>query len=163
MRFPSKKNQSGTVLFVTMMVVFLITVTVMMSMGGLNHQDVMSRNDQLRVNAIFAASSEIGAHIKEVNANSHEADDELILDLLATRGVARRYDLQMEASDQRTSIPHAVISNLAIDADLATSVACPGESIGNTKVLLGTIHANAAMADTGIRSNQQQHFLYCWP
>ncbi len=163
MKHVTRKQQSGSVLFVTLMVVFLITVSVFMSMGGLNHQDIMARNDQLRVNALFAASSEISAHIKDVNSNSHEQDDALIMGLLDTNGLVKRYELGIDEDAHRTSIPQAVISDVSIDANLATSVACPGESIGTTKVLLGTVYARAEMGETGIQSNQQQHFLYCWP
>lgn len=161
----TKKSEAGTILIVTMVVVFLISVAVMSTLGGMGHQEENTRNHQFRLAALTAAASEISAQINVVNQNSYDEDDQIILDLLNTRGVERDYELDLGSSSNPvlTNPPHVTVKDVSISAEMARSVPCPGESIGTTKVLMGTIHARAELADTGIQSTQKQHFLYCWP
>jgi len=162
----NKKRNKGSVLLVTLVIVFLVTMAVMSTMGGVSHQEVSTRNYQFRQSVFTAASSELGAQIREVNINDYDDDDTIILDLMSTRGTSREYELSMGTQFnplKTTPPPHLAISSVTLDGEMAKAVPCPGESIGSTKVLMGTIGAHAELADTGIQSTQNQHFLYCWP
>lgn len=162
----NKQKNKGSVLFVTLSVVFLVTVAVMATMGGVSHQEVINRNHQFRLSVVTAASSELGAQIRDVNNNDYDQDDPMILDLLSTRGVSRDYELAIGDSFnplKNTAPPHIAVSSVSVSGEMAKAVPCPGESIGSTKVLMGTLQARAELADTGIQSTQKQHFLYCWP
>ncbi len=161
-----KRNQHGSVLLVTSIIILLISIAVILSMGGLNHQEIMSRNDQFRLTAVVSASSEISAQIQGVNSNNYNNDDQIILDLLGSSGIDRDFEMAIEdgtANPILTNTPHTIISGVSIDGEMANGVPCPGQSVGTTKVLMGTIHARAQLGDSGIESTQRQHFLYCWP
>ncbi|MFK8079405.1 MAG: hypothetical protein AB8B97_03900 [Granulosicoccus sp.] len=162
---PVLKKTSGSVLLVTLIVVLLVTIAVMGTMRGIGHEEVMTRNHQFRLNVVTAASSEVGSQIYDVNSNNYDEDDKIILELLSTRGVTREHELPIGTETTPLKIPqppHVTLSKVEINGEIVKAVPCPGESIGTTKVLMGTIQARASMADTGIQSSQKQHFIYCW-
>ncbi|MEM6988410.1 MAG: hypothetical protein AAF499_17985 [Pseudomonadota bacterium] len=150
---------------ITIVVVIVISITALATLGKSLVREVMTRNDQYRLMALSAASSEIGAHVRTLNSNAPDADDVLILDLVSTVGVDREFELEMgtPAHPILTGQGHAQVNGVQIDGEIVTNMACPGSSIGSVNVLLGTLHAQSSVADTGVVSSQQQHFLYCWP
>lgn len=165
MRSQINSTQSGTVLLITLTIVFMVSVVVFASINGANHRENMTRNLQFRIAAVTAASSEMGAHIHQVNKNPSDDDDEVVIDLLGTVGDDREFELDLGSTDHPllTDVPHAQLSGVRIDGNMTTHTACPGSSIGAVNVMMGTIHAQADLGDSGIRSSQQQHFIYCWP
>lgn len=152
---------------ITLVVVGLISITAITTLSGSLLREVSVRNDHFRSIALMAASSEIGAQVREVNSNDPEADDPIILDLFSTVGSDREFELEIGNSNPTnpilTSISNTDITSAGIEAEISTSFPCPGSSIGSVNVMLGSLRVESSVASTGFVSSQQRDFVYCWP
>jgi Tfp pilus assembly protein PilV len=160
-----QKRQNGVALLVAMVALLILTVIGMVTMGDLLIQSGTIRNEQFKQRVFYAASSELNAIIKTVNQNPSVDDDWLIDSLLANQQGSNLY--QDSPAPIATHPPTVQVDNAVITASRNDLLGCVGESIGRVKVLAGSIDASARLDDLkrnqGIRSNQRQRFVYCWP
>lgn len=165
----NRKDQNGAALVIAMVALIVLTVLGMATMGDLLIQSSTIRNEQFRQKVFYAASSEINAIIGEVNTNDSSADDALIDLLLDGQTGSNEYkmDFGTNAEAHRSSTPDTLLQNVSITARRNDLLGCSGESVGKVKVLAGAITATARLDDGkpagGIRSTQQQRYVYCWP
>lgn len=164
-RRSDKKAQSGVTLLVTMVALLILTIIGMVSMGDLLVQSGTVRNEQFRQRIFYAVSSEVNANIRTVNQNSFNDDDPLIVSLLDNRVAGNQFEL---TSAPMTAAPATVqMQDVVITASRNDLLGCMGESVGRVRVLAGWIDASGRLDDgkpnQGIRSNQRQRFVYCYP
>lgn len=160
-----RERQSGVALLVAMVALLILTVVGLVTMGELLVQSGTIRNEQFRQRVFYAASSELNANIKTVNQNPSINNDPIIDTLLANQQGSNLYEV---SSSPVVSQPATVLmDNVVIRASRNDLLGCVGESIGRVKVLAGAIDVSARLDDQkrnqGIRSNQRQRFVYCWP
>ncbi|OED36353.1 hypothetical protein AB833_27400 [Chromatiales bacterium (ex Bugula neritina AB1)] len=162
-------KQSGAVLIVTLVALVVLTVMGIAAMGDLITQSSTVRNEQFRQRAFYAASSELNAIIGTVNSNLPTEDDFLIDGLLENRVGINEYYIVLDTAEfpLQSSTPDITLNNVSISGRRNDLLGCNGESIGRVKVLSGVIDATARLNDGkpsgGIRSRQQQRYVYCWP
>jgi len=163
------RHQTGATLVVALVALIVLTIAGMTTMGDLLLQSNTVRNEQFRQKVFYAASSELNAIVGEVNGNDTSEDDALIDSLHDNQTGSNDYELQFGTTDipTRSSTPDTLMQNVSIEARRNDLLGCSGESIGKVKVLVGEINATARLDDGkpvgGIRSTQQQRFVYCWP
>jgi len=163
------KHQNGAALLIAMVALIVMTVLGIATIGDLLIQSTTVRNEQFRQKVFYAASSELNAVIGEVNSNATTADDPLIDALRDNKTGSNDFEIELgtNAEPNRSSTPDTLIQNVSITAQRNDLLGCSGESIGKVKVLAGAINATARLDDGkpagGIRSIQQQRFVYCWP
>jgi len=162
------KHQTGAALIVAMVAMIFLTVLGMATMGDLLMQSTTVRNEQFRQKVFYAASSELNAIISEVNNNGSTADDILIDALLDNPIDSNEFEMKFGTSEapNRSSTPATLLQNVTMNARRNDLLGCSGESVGKVKVLAGEITATARLDDGkpyGIRSTQQQRYVYCWP
>ena len=163
------KHQKGAALLIAMVALIVLTVLGIATMGDLLTQSSTVRNEQFRQKVFYAASSELNAIIGEVNSNDTSADDPLINALLQNRTGPIGYDITFGTAAQpiRSVTPDTLMQDVSITAQRNDLLGCSGESVGKVKVLAGAINATARLNDGklvgGIRSTQQQRYVYCWP
>ncbi len=159
------KQQDGVALLVAMVALLILTVFGLVTMGELLIQSGTIRNEQFKQRVFYAASSELNANIKTVNQNPSNDDDPLINSLLDNKQGVNLYEL---SSSPVVTQPSTVqMDNVVMRASRNDLLGCSGETIGRVKVLAGAIDVSARLSDQkrnqGIRSNQRQRFVYCWP
>jgi hypothetical protein len=165
----SRKHQNGAALLVSMVALIVLTVLGMATMGDMLVQSTTIRNEQFRQTVFYAASSELNAIIGEVNSNDSSDDDALIDSLFDNKTGSNEYEMQFGSTTMptRSSTPDTLLRDVSIQARRNDLLGCSGESVGKVKVLVGEINATARLDDGkpagGIRSTQQQRFVYCWP
>lgn len=163
------KSQTGATLIVALVALIFLTVLGMATMGDLLVQSTTVRNEQFRQKVFYAASSELNAIVGEVNSNASTLDDALIDKLLDNKIGSNEYEMLFGpgAEPNKSSTPDTILQNVSINAQRNDLLGCRGESIGKVKVLSGDITGTARLDDGklvgGIRSTQQQRFVYCWP
>ena len=159
------KHQDGVALLVAMVALLILTVFGMATMGELLVQSGTIRNEQFKQRVFYAAANELNANIKTVNQNPSIDDDPLIDTLLANKQGVNLYEVSSApVVTQPTTVQ---MDNVVIRASRNDLLGCSGETIGRVKVLAGAMDVSAKLSDQkrnqGIRSNQRQRFVYCWP
>lgn len=165
----TQKQQSGAALLIAMVALIVLTVLGMATMGDMITQSGTVRNEQFRQKVFYAASSELNAIVGEVNSNASTDDDALIDALFANPVTTDSYALELGSVAQptRSATTDVLLQNVSVTARRNDLLGCSGESIGRVRVLAGEIEATARLDDGkpagGIRSRQQQRYIYCWP
>jgi len=163
------RHQTGATLVVALVALIVLTIAGMATMGDLLLQSTTVRNEQFRQKVFYAASSELNAIVGEVNSNDSSEDDQLIDSLLDNQTGSSDYDMRFGTPTvpTRSSTPDVLLQGVTITAKRNDLLGCSGESVGRVKVLAGVITATARLDDGkqvgGIRSTQQQRYVYCWP
>ena len=157
-------RQSGLVLVIAMVALVVMTLTGLATMSDVTTQSITVRNEQFRQRAFYGAVSEVNAQIRQVNGNASSDSDPLV-DALLTSSISDQKQLALGTStDPLLTNPETInLQNVTVSARKARNVPCPGESIGTVRVLSGHIDVTAQLVNSGIRSRQQQRFVYCWP
>ena len=163
------RHQKGAALVIAMVALIVLIVLGMATMGDLLTQSSTIRNEQFRQKVFYATSSELNAIIGEVNANGSSADDLLIDALLDNRTGTDAFELELGTNTEphRSATPDTLLQDVSIAGRRNDLLGCAGESLGKVKVLAGAITATSRLDDGkpagGIRSTQQQRYVYCWP
>ncbi len=164
-----RAEQTGAALIVALVALIAVTVLGIAAMGDMFTQSTTVRNEQFRQRVFYAASSELNAIVSTVNSNASSADDFLVEELLDNRTGIDEFQIELDnvSYPQQSSTPDVTLQNVTISARRNDLLGCVGESVGRVKVLSGTIDATARLDDGkpngGIRSTQQQRYVYCWP
>lgn len=161
-------SQQGAALIVALVALLILTVLGVSTMTDVMNQSSVVRNEQFRQKVFYAAASELNVQIESVNRNAMNDDDAIITSLLATgsNGMDMELDITESADPKFFTDPEDVIlDNASIDAVRADQFGCPGEDIGNVKIIAGNINTTALLDDgrQSIKSVQTQRYLYCWP
>lgn len=163
------RSQKGAALLVAMVALIVLTVLGMATMGDMLVQSTTVRNEQFRQKVFYAASSELNAIVSDVNRNDSSENDALIDALHDNKTGSNEYEIEFgsTAMPTRSATPDTLLQNVSIQARRNDLLGCAGESVGKVRVLVGEINATARLDDGkpagGIRSTQQQRFVYCWP
>lgn len=164
-------SQKGAALIVALIAMVVLTGLGVVTMGDVMNQSAVVRNEQFRQQVFYAAASELNVQIDAVNKNPQQEDDEIINDLIAVSADGLDLTLEIDGSGDHsvfTSPKDVILENVRINGNRIDSFGCPGESIGKVNVVAGTIDATAALDNGstvggGIRSQQSQRYVYCWP
>lgn len=161
-------KQQGAALIVALVALLILTVLGVTTMGDVINQSNIVRNEQFRQKVFYAASSELNVQIETVNANAINQADPIIDSLLATgnNGVDMELTIDDSANQRFLTFPQDVLlTDGSIDGVRADLFGCPGEDIGNVKVIAGNINTTAQLDDgrNSIKSVQTQRYIYCWP
>ncbi len=163
------RHQTGATVIIALVALIVLTVAGMATMGDLLLQSTTIRNEQFRQKVFYAASSELNAIVGEVNSNGSSEDDLLIDALLNNKIGSSEYEMNFGTTSvpTRSTTHDVLLQNVSITARRNDLLGCSGESVGKVKVLAGVISATARLDDGkqtgGIRSTQQQRYVYCWP
>ena len=158
-------RETGAALLMALLGLVVLTLLGIATMSDVTTQSVMVRNEQFRQRVFYAANSELNAQIAQVNGNPSSVDDALITNLLDSNWNPRDLSLSIgNAANPLVTAPETVaLTDVAIRARSNPNAPCPGEGVGDVRVLSGRLEATATMQNNAIRSTQHQRFVYCWP